>query len=152
MQRVTRIGGAGTGDSEHRELGFSKRVLGAFVAGTFCTPDIWLADTGANMHIVNDIKWFMKETFRSFDVNISTADGSTTLEVKGGGVVRLVLKSPDGFLVTVSLSEVAYASQGKCNLFSGGMFVQKAKVTGVYNDQYMTWINDEGQRDRTCHL
>ncbi|KAF2193421.1 hypothetical protein K469DRAFT_532856, partial [Zopfia rhizophila CBS 207.26] len=106
----------------------------------------WLADTGANMHIVNDIKWFMKGTFRSFNVNINTADGSTTLEVKGGGVVQLVLKSPDGFPVTVSLSEVAYAPQGKCNLFSGGMFAQKAKLTGVYNDQYMTWINNQGHK------
>ena len=99
------------------------------------------------MHIVNDTKWFKKETFRSFNVcpiNISTADGSTTLEVKGGGTVQLVLKSPDGFPVTVSLSEVAYAPQGKCNLFSGGMFAQKAKLTGVYNDQYMTWVNGQG--------
>ena len=116
-------GGASTGGSELRESGFSNRVLGAFLVGTSCTPDTWLADTGANMHIVNDTKWFKKETFRSFNVcpiNISTADGSTTLEVKGGGTVQLVLKSPDGFPVTVSLSEVAYAPQGKCNLFQGG--------------------------------
>ena len=140
-------GGASTGGSELRESGFSNRVLGAFLVGTSCTPDTWLADTGANMHIVNDTKWFKKETFRSFNVcpiNISTADGSTTLEVKGGGTVQLVLKSPDGFPVTVSLSEVAYAPQGKCNLFSGGMFAQKAKLTGVYNDQYMTWVNGQG--------
>jgi hypothetical protein len=60
------------------------------------------------MHIVNNIKWFKKESFRSFDscpIDISTADGSTTLEVKGGGTVQLVLRSPDGFPVTVSLSE-----------------------------------------------
>jgi hypothetical protein len=44
----------------------------------------------------------------------------------------------------VSLSEVAYAPQGKCNLFSGGLFVQKAKVTGIYDEHYMTWVNDYG--------
>jgi hypothetical protein len=76
----------------------------------------------------------------------STADGSTTLEVKDGGVAQVILKSPDGFLVTLSLSEVAYAPQGKCNLFSGRMFAQKANLTGVYNDQYMTWINSQGQK------
>ncbi|KFZ24291.1 hypothetical protein V502_01231 [Pseudogymnoascus sp. VKM F-4520 (FW-2644)] len=142
-------GGVGTGDLGTRESSLSERTLGAFLVGTSCTPDTWLADTGANMHIVNDIKWFKEETFRSFNdcsIDISTADSSATLEVKGGGVVQVVLKTPDGFPVTVSLSEVAYAPQGKCNLFSGGMFAKKAKLTGVYNDQYMTWINDQGHK------
>lgn len=67
-------------------------------------------------------------------MNISTADGSTSLEVKGGGVVQVILRNPEGFPVKVSLSEVAFAPKGKCNLFSGGMFAQKTKLTGVYND------------------
>ena len=96
------------------------------------------------MHIVNDMKWFKRDTFHSYDLKISSADGSTTLEIKGTGVVQLILKSPDGFPVRVSLSDVTYAPQGKRNLFSGGMFVKKAKLTGVYNKQYMTWINDAG--------
>ncbi|KFY25558.1 hypothetical protein V493_04586 [Pseudogymnoascus sp. VKM F-4281 (FW-2241)] len=151
-RKLQRSGGASTGDLGTRESSLSKRTLGAFLVGTSCTPDTWLADTGANMHIVNDIKWFKKETFRSFNdcsIDISTADSSTTLEIKGGGVVQVVLKTPHGFPVTVSLSEVAYAPQGKCNLFSGGMFAKKAKLTGVYNDQYMTWINDQGQLGTT---
>ncbi|KAI3273618.1 hypothetical protein DTO003C3_10326 [Penicillium roqueforti] len=96
------------------------------------------------MHIVNNMKWFKKDTFRPSNLKISTADGSTTLEIEGTGVVNLVLKSPDGFPVKVSLSEVAYAPRGKCNLFSGGMFTRRAKVTGIYNEQYMTWMNDAG--------
>jgi hypothetical protein len=142
--KLRRSGGVGTGGPVPTTLDFSKPVLGAFLAGSFCTTDTWLADTGANMHIVNDMKWFKKDTFRSSNLKISTADGSTTLEIEGTGVVKLVLKSPDGFPVRVSLSEVAYAPQGKCNLFSAGMFVRKAKVTGVYNEQYMTWMNDAG--------
>ncbi|KAK4067059.1 hypothetical protein Purlil1_13929 [Purpureocillium lilacinum] len=141
------LGGAAVGGSRFTESSLAKRTLGAFLGGKSCTPDTWLADTGANMHIVNDPKWFKKETFRPFNdwsIDISTADGSTTLEVKGGGTVQMVLKSPDGFPVTVSLSDVAYAPQGKCNLFSGGVFAKKAKLTGVYNDRYMTWINDQG--------
>lgn len=101
------------------------------------------------MHIVNDIKWFKKETVRSFNdclIEISTADGSTTLQVKGGGVVQVIIKNPDGLPQKVSLSEVAYAPQGECNLFSGGVFARKAKLRGIYNDQYMTWINDKGQK------
>lgn len=96
------------------------------------------------MHIVNDIKWFKVNTFHLLNSNVSTADESTTLEIKGSGVVQLILKSPDEFPVKVSLLEVAYAPHGKCNLFSGGFFVQKAKVTGVYNDDYMAGIKNHG--------
>jgi hypothetical protein len=142
-------GGAGTSGLKLGELGLAKQTLGAFLVGISCTPDTWLADTGANMHIVNDTKWFQKETFRPFNdcsVDISTADGSTTLEVKGGGVVQVILKNPEGSPTKVSLSGVAYAPQGKRNLFSGGLFAQKAKLTGVYNEQYMTWINNQGHK------
>ncbi|KAM3553829.1 hypothetical protein MY1884_006461 [Beauveria asiatica] len=90
-----------------------------------------------------------KDSFRPFDncaLDISTADCSSTLEIKGGGTVRVVLRNPDGSATTVSLSEVAFAPQGKCNLFSGGLFAQKAKLTGVYNHQYMTWVDTRNQR------
>ena len=142
-------GGADTKGLKFRESNWAQGTLGAFLVGRSCTPDTWLADTGANMHIVNDIKWFKKETFRPFkecSMDISTADGATTLQVKGGGAVQVVLKNPDGSPRKVTLSEVAYAPQGKCNLFSGGMFAQKAKLTGVYNDQLMTWIDDKGHK------
>lgn len=33
---------------------------------------------------------------------------------------------------------ISYAPQGKFNLFSGGLFAKKAKLTGIYNDQCMT--------------
>lgn len=138
-------GGAGTSSLEPE---LSKRTLGAFLAGTSCTSDTWLADTGANMHIVNDIKWFERGTFRQFancPVDISTADGSATLEIKGGGKVRVILKNIDGVPATVTLSEVAYAPQGRCNLFSCGMFAQKAILTGIYNDKHMTWVDSQGR-------
>ncbi|KZZ88210.1 Ribonuclease H-like protein [Beauveria brongniartii RCEF 3172] len=132
-----------------RSVEARRKVLDSEGVGTSCTPDTWLADTGANMHIVNDTKWFQKDSFRPFDncaLDISTADCSSTLEIKGGGTVRVVLRNPDGSATTVSLSEVAFAPQGKCNLFSGGLFAQKAKLTGVYNHQYMTWVDTRNQR------
>ena len=146
---LCKSGGVGTRGVKLRESGLAKNTLGAFLVGTSCTPGTWLADTGANMHIVNDIKWFKENTFRSFpncSMDISTADGSTTLDVKGGGTVQVLLKNLDGSLSRVSLSDVAYAPQGKCNLFSGGIFAQKAKLTGVYNDQYMTWVDKQGRQ------
>jgi hypothetical protein len=93
-------------------------------------------DGTANQCVNANVTIYGNATFCSID--ISTADGSTNLEVKGGGIVQVVLTNADGFPVTVSLSEVAYASQGKCNLFSGGIFTKEAKLTGVYNGQYIT--------------
>jgi hypothetical protein len=117
--------GASTSSLRLRESGLAKKTLGAFLVGTSCTLDTWLVDTRANMHIVNNTKWFKKEIFRLFNdylIDISTANRSTTLEVKGGGIVQVILRNPDGFPVKVSLLDVAYAPQGKCNLFSGRMF------------------------------
>lgn len=104
------------GDSELRRSDFSKGVLGAFLVGTSSTYARYVVVyTETNMHIVNNIiKWFEKETFRSLDscsIDISTADGSTTLEIKGGGTVPLVLKSRDGFPITVlALRSYLYSS------------------------------------------
>lgn len=148
-KEVQDLGGDTKGKLKIRGSSLAKRTLGAFLVGTSCTPDTWLADTGANMHIVNNTKWFQKDSFRSFDncsLDISTADCSTTLAIKGGGTVRIILRNPDGSVTAVSLSEVAFAPQGKCNLFSGGLFAQKAKFTGVYNHQYMTWVNTQNQQ------
>lgn len=89
-RRLRKVGGVGTDTLKYEEAAFTSDTMGAFLAGTSCTSDTWLADTGVNMHIVNDMKWFKKGTFRLFkdcSINISTADGSTTLEVRGGGTV-----------------------------------------------------------------
>lgn len=89
-RKLQGLGGASTSNLGTRESSLLKRTLGAFLVSTSYTLDTWLADTRANMHIVNDIKWFKKETFRSFNdclIDISTANGSATLKVKGGGVV-----------------------------------------------------------------
>jgi hypothetical protein len=49
-------GGAGTSNTEARQSSLAKRTLGAFLVGISYTPDIWLADTGANIYIVNNTK------------------------------------------------------------------------------------------------
>jgi hypothetical protein len=110
-REVQGSGGAGTSDVKVRRSSLAKRTLGAFLVSISCILDTWLADTGANIYIVNDTKWFKKDSFRLFNnclIDISTANRSTSLEVKGRGIVQVVLKSPDGFPVTVLLLEVTY--------------------------------------------
>jgi hypothetical protein len=83
-------GGARTSDTEGRRSSLVKRTLGAFLIGISCILDIWLADTGANIYIINNTKWFKKDSFRLFSncsIDISTADRSISLEVKEGDIV-----------------------------------------------------------------
>lgn len=63
------------------------------------------------MHIVNDIKWFKKETFRSvnnYSININTINNSTTFEIKNRDIVQVVFQSLNRFPITVLFSDVAY--------------------------------------------
>ena len=105
---------------------FSSKAISAFVTGQFESSDIWLADSAANMYIVNDKKWFTK--FHPFDLNINTADKTAALEIKGGGTVEIRVKTLDGDFIKWQLSEVAYTPKGRCNLLSVGILAEKASV------------------------
>jgi hypothetical protein len=48
--------GASTSNIEVKRSSLAKRTLRAFLVNTSYTLDTWLADTRANMHIVNNIK------------------------------------------------------------------------------------------------
>lgn len=144
------LGGDDTGgckDDETTLLGCSRKVLNALTVGTGaqCTKDTWLADTGANIHVVNDRKWFEPTSFQSFDLDISTANDMDALHIEGGGKVQLVLISSEGHRVIVTLTNAAYAPSAKCNLFSGGKFVLLGRLTGVYDDHHMSWYTEAGQ-------
>jgi hypothetical protein len=85
--RLMGSGGVGTGASGLRELSLTKRTLAAFLVGISCVIDVWLVDTGVYMHIINNIKWFKKESLRSLkncSMDISTAPA---LKAKGADIV-----------------------------------------------------------------
>lgn len=102
--------------------------------------DTWLVDTGANMHIVNDTKWFLPNTFHDFDLTIHTADKSTALKIGGGGRVKLPLLC-DGQVSVITLDHVAYAPNARCNLFSP----TKLKLKGEFDEDHMVLRTRSGQ-------
>ena len=129
-------------DTGNERYPHASKAIQAFMAGRFTSSDTWLADSAANMHIVNDTKWF--KTFHLLDADINTADNSAVLEVKGGGTVEAVMKDADGQMTKLSLSDVAYAPKGCCNLLSVGMLAKKAGIRGRFDDNNMILSTAEG--------
>lgn len=104
--------------------------------------DTWLADTGANSHIVNDIKWF--QDFTPLDMTIGTADGTTSMTIKGGGTVSLTILDSNGDECEVTLTEVAYAPEARCNLLSVSALCDKANLKLKADNQAMTFETVDG--------
>ena len=115
--------------------------MNAFMAGPVQSCDIWLADTAANMHIVNDPKWFTD--FHVLNANINTADNSATLHVQGGGTVEVMLLNTKQKPIKLRLSDVAYAPKGRCNLLSLGLLAQKAGIHGHWDHNGMILLTDD---------
>ena len=140
---VRGVGGAGDAKDGCSRSAFLGSTMNAFMAGPVQSCDSWLADTAANMHIVNDLKWFTD--FHAFDVDINTADKSAVLQVQGGGKVEVLLLNDQQQPIKLRLSNVAYAPRGRCNLLSLGLLAEKADVRGRWDNQGMTLY----KRDKT---
>jgi hypothetical protein len=142
--KVRGTGGDGdTGDGCKMQYGLAPlyNTMNAFMAGPVQSRDIWLADTAANMHIVNDPKWFAE--FHALNANINTADNSTTLQVEGGGNVEVLLLNAQQQPIKLRLSDVAYAPKGRCNLLSLGLLAEKAGIHGYWDHRGMTLLTED---------
>ncbi|PVH70093.1 hypothetical protein DL98DRAFT_620755 [Cadophora sp. DSE1049] len=111
------------------------------MTGPVQSCDVWLADTVANVHIVNDPKWFTE--FHVLNENINTADNSTTLQIQRGGNVEVLLLNTQQQPIRLRLSDVAYAPKGRCNLLSLGLLAKKAGIHGHWNHQGMSLLADD---------
>lgn len=92
--------------------------------------DDWIADSGANAHIANSIKWF--QSVHAINMDVDTADEKTSLHIVGGGRVSLLLKNIDGDVCELELSEVAFAPDSKCNLLSMSSLFDKGGFNGKW--------------------
>lgn len=107
----------------------SSRVLNLLVSNLSETHrDAWIADTGANAHIVNDAKWFTQLV--PLQMEIGTADNEGKLLILGGGHVEISLRNEDGDEIELRLSEAAFAPASTCNLLSLSALYEKSKFKG----------------------
>lgn len=88
-------------------------------------PNAWILDSGANVYICNDATWFAD--LRYFDTSINTAGQGGAMRIVGGGTVKLVLQDGDGDDFTLTLNDVAFAPNSRCNLIS----VSKLAAAGL---------------------
>jgi hypothetical protein len=87
--------------------------------------DTWLIDSGANVPIVNNKKWFT--TFRKFNYKASVASSNSYLQIEGGGDVELSISLGDK-KTTLVLTRVAYAPMAQCNLISLSALATQANI------------------------
>lgn len=145
------------GIASHLKPQSQQSAITALVVGNFETQDTWLIDSGANMHITNNKKWFTQ--LYPLNVQIKTADGATSLDIHGGGTVKLALQKPNGETTTFSFSDVAYAPNGRCNLLSLHIFLSttqtQAKFTVdkvIFHDVVLGEIASAEQKDGLYYL
>lgn len=75
----------------------------------------WILDSGANIYMCNDERWFTE--LHEFHTEINTA-GVDKIKIVGGGTVCLSLIDADGDLFKLNLSDVAFSPTSRCNLLS----------------------------------
>ena len=107
---------------------------GMMLLGTDSTDmeqDKWILDSGANVHAVNNMKWF--NNFHEFDMKVATADDVNTIDILGGGTVEVSTLTDEGELVTLELSKVAYSPGLRCNILSLSLLGKVGNLKGCWS-------------------
>lgn len=94
--------------------------------------DTWILDSGANAHVVNDIRWFNE--FHPCAYFVDTADQDSRLAIKGGGSVSIDMQTKEG-VVELQLTNVAYAPETRCNILSLSLLAEDAGLCGDWGNQ-----------------
>ena len=90
----------------------------------------WCLDSGANRYVVNDRKWFVTNT--TCDSSIGTA--GHRLGVQGVGTILLPIRTDIG-IITVTLDDVLYAPDARCNLLSQDLIAEDAGLSGKWDNR-----------------
>lgn len=107
------------------------------------TPDTWILDSGSNLHIVNDRKWF--STYVELTQDVGTADGSGNLHVEGGGAVSLPLDA-SGDVTDLVLQTVVYAPTSRCNILSLSLLSKRAGLKGQWGKDGIDIVDKDGHK------
>ena len=132
-------GGVGNGKAYH-EVGGTEAFV-AMAAGAIQDRDTWVVDSGCNVHIVNDRKWFTTFT-TSHQKSVGTADGQVSLSVEGTGEVVIECTSSDNENHKILLEDVFYAPMGRCNLLSVSKLLADGSLSIEADDAGMTLRKD----------
>ena len=125
--------------------GLSHRAIVYLTTGTnLSSSDEIIIDSGCNMYIANDIKWFTSIFY--FDYTIETADKSASLQISGGGSAKFKVYNQDGESSTLHLTEVAYAPNARCNLISMSLLATKGGLMGRWDDKSITIEQHDGSQ------
>ncbi|KAG9511488.1 hypothetical protein KCV07_g10138, partial [Aureobasidium melanogenum] len=105
--------------------------------------DRWILDSGANICIVNDKKWFTH--YRSFSYPIGTANVEDTLHIEGNGTVSLSVSTGQGDeSIQFEIHHVAYAPAARCNIVSVSWITEKALLRGIFDADSAIIMTREG--------
>ena len=93
------------------------------VASTFLAADAYsvdreatLLDSGSNVHILNDNKFFTE--MHPYTLDIGTACGEASMDVMGEGTAVFSIPTDSGEVVELELHEVMFVPTVRCNLIS----------------------------------
>ena len=88
--------------------------------------DKWILDFDANVHAVNNLKWFTD--FHSFDMKVSMTDEANTLNILEEEIVEILITNNAKEKSNFELSQVAYSSNLKCNILSLFLLIKMKKL------------------------
>lgn len=104
--------------------------------------DVWLLDSGANVHVVNDRRYFVD--MQPFQLDIRTASGETSMNVAGEGTAVVTVETPTGEEVELELTGVMYIPTSRCHLVSLSELANKGGFGGVWGSEHVS-IDHQGQ-------
>lgn len=102
-----------------------------------------LLDSGADICIFNDKKWFRNLT--ALNVSVGSIGQDARLSITGGGDVSLVLVNESGATKSLTITDAALAPHAKYNIVSLSQLGIKGGFTGHWNKDMIT-INHNGQQ------
>lgn len=95
-----------------------------------------MLDSGANVCIFNDRKWFSE--LKAFDITISAVEGSQNVHIQGGGSVIFTLLSSNGLKTPLTILQAAYAPRAKYNIISMTYLAERANLQGRWDASCIT--------------
>jgi len=125
-------------------LKFSRNGRVAMAGSKITLPkDAWLCDSGASVHITNDRTLFT--SFRACSSKVGTCSDGNSLPVEGTGSIEIRMNSPSRPPIILTLGEVAYAPNSRCNLLSVPTLIRRADMSVNMNKNGMVLYDADGQ-------